>query len=578
MGYRDWLNVRYCAKESAAADAALDMALFWLRREDGCATAQDDAPLALEAHDRRFHPHGWKEGDSCKFREALEKGDSVDVLMAAEAKESESPSGGMGRKKREEYRRLMAKKRPDLNPDSVLKALSEIDDKKVQGDAFRWLMKGAVRLPEDLYKVEQARELAGKAKVDPFQFDTPQSCINALTDQGHKVSGKRITVEELKHSPYMSDYRDEGFGVETFEVEDSREGQALMRKVIDTHWGEDANPWCLLARNKELDPEYKTWLEEYRKQPGVYVIHDDDAVALYEGQTGKSAWRPRLDDAWDYWNHYDALPKRVAFKDGKLLAFMATDMPAEWDGEGGYEEDSRWEQMFPEEYGEYIEWQDSDEGQEEAADFMSWMDMNHPDLLNREEIAKRMPEQWWDREDKPHDGIPIGQQPIPGDPFGRWAGIEKMKDGTWEPVGIYEKGEFGKDGYVRWFASGGKLMEFKDGTFMEWDEDGTLTHRQTADLNARFRPDGMISEISNMGNEASVKIPLVASFDEGGTLTDVRIYPHRNVFYRGSDGEIDFSELPKEQEKDIREELGKLLEKAYRAYPDSLPDAKDTKG
>lgn len=47
---------------------------------------EDAAPKkdpTLAAHDKRFHPQGYKEGDSCKFREALAKGDKSDAALAA---------------------------------------------------------------------------------------------------------------------------------------------------------------------------------------------------------------------------------------------------------------------------------------------------------------------------------------------------------------------------------------------------------------------------------------------------------------------------------------------------------------
>ncbi len=53
--------------------------------------AQDAAP-SLEAHDKRFHPGGYKKGDACKFRDELEKGDSAD--LAAAEKEEEGGKDG----------------------------------------------------------------------------------------------------------------------------------------------------------------------------------------------------------------------------------------------------------------------------------------------------------------------------------------------------------------------------------------------------------------------------------------------------------------------------------------------------
>ena len=39
-------------------------------------------------------------------------------------------------------------------------------------------------------------------------------------------------------------------GVTVYNVEDSKQGQADTRKVIDTHFGKESNPWCLAARKK----------------------------------------------------------------------------------------------------------------------------------------------------------------------------------------------------------------------------------------------------------------------------------------------------------------------------------------
>lgn len=55
---------------------------------------------SLEKHDARFHPNGYKEGDTCKYREALKRGDLADyflddVRFDAELEEEK----GMGEKK-----------------------------------------------------------------------------------------------------------------------------------------------------------------------------------------------------------------------------------------------------------------------------------------------------------------------------------------------------------------------------------------------------------------------------------------------------------------------------------------------
>lgn len=55
--------------------------------------AEDRMPHLLEEHDKRFHPNGYRDGDSCKYRDALKRGDSADRLADAEADESAEKRG-----------------------------------------------------------------------------------------------------------------------------------------------------------------------------------------------------------------------------------------------------------------------------------------------------------------------------------------------------------------------------------------------------------------------------------------------------------------------------------------------------
>ncbi|MBQ7188075.1 MAG: hypothetical protein IJR99_01525 [Kiritimatiellae bacterium] len=93
-------------------------------------------------------------------------GEETHSEKAAGEKPQPKTYGGIPRKKVAEYTRLMEKKHPELDADLILTELSKIRDGKLMADAFAWVMKGAVRLPEDMYKVERARELAEKAGCD----------------------------------------------------------------------------------------------------------------------------------------------------------------------------------------------------------------------------------------------------------------------------------------------------------------------------------------------------------------------------------------------------------------------------
>lgn len=495
------------------ADAAIDAAITYLDREGDESTrrnvfakdwalkeskkkgetsvsAQDELYEALvedadalngktlAEHDKERHPNGYHEGDTCKFREEMmvetdtDKADEVDAKnresgtkkTAEQPRQTENNGNqgdggkpqvkvyeGLSNKKVEKYKSQMAKKHPELDADLILTELAKIKDPKLQGDAFAWVMKGAIKLPEDMYKVEQARELATKAKKDPLQWDTPQACINELLGEGHRVKEKPITVQELKKSPLMSNYRDEGYGVETFQVEDSKEGQKLMRQVIDTHWGKDANPWCLLARDnrgsRENTDDYNFWLAD--RHSGHE--HDDFWMEYYaEGNranrekdeedyrsdTGKEPFY-QLRNAWKYWQHYSSLPKRVAFKDGKLLAFMATDEKSDI---------SEYEDLV-EHWDERSEWFNItfDTDFEDAPTLEEWAEATG-------EKIEEPPEQWWDRQDSPHEGIPLGETEIPDDELHRRVEMGELKDGEITiPKGMKKYiGREGERGYRAW--------------------------------------------------------------------------------------------------------------------------------
>lgn len=173
--------------------------------------------------------------------------------------------------------------------------------------------------------------------------------------------------------PEFSDKRNEGNGIVSYEVEDNDRGMLAVRKVVDTHWGKKVNPWCLISR------------EDY----------------------GEDADITQVGSAATFWDRYSAFPKRIAFKNGKLLAFFASagyDEDQDYDPEGyGI---APWLPITAEEVGklkdEYKEWLDTEEGQEEMATFAQWIEVNYPELYERATTAE---ETWWDRMDQPHTDV-----------------------------------------------------------------------------------------------------------------------------------------------------------------------------
>ena len=243
----------------------------------------------------------------------------------------------------------------------------------------RWFVNEIVRLPEDQPKVSEAIKVAKLAKVDPLTYPSPMSILN--TFKQYKIKEKAIdpnTVPELSNGQTIGP---PSFSIRVYDVEDTKEGQLAMRKIINTHWGEDANPWCLLQGD------------------------------------GKGNLNS---DAWQYWNHYNGVPKRVAFKDGKLLAFCAND--------------------------------------------------DNSDC-------------WWDRQDEPHDEISFDMK-IPNDELGREATYEVDEYGyLYGPYDIH-RGNTQNGVYEEWTDDGQIVVRenYKDGKMdgvcEEWWEDGKLRYRE----------------------------------------------------------------------------------------------------
>ena len=176
-------------------------------------------------------------------------------------------------------------KRTDISDEereSVVNYIDDLDGAKLQLATARWYANGAIRLPEDMPKVKQAISVADKAKVDPLMYPSPMALLDAHAD--FKPTEERINPDAVSTLHKSAEYPEDGITV--YDVDESEESRRNMRKIINTHYGKDASPWCLLQGDGEgnLTPDSKR-----------------------------------------YWRHYDAYPKQVAFKDGKLLAFSAND-------------------------------------------------------------------------------------------------------------------------------------------------------------------------------------------------------------------------------------------------------------
>ena len=208
------------------------------------------------------------------------------------------------------------KKRPDLDAEAVNNALRGYSDPKEQKMVAYWLLdKKSLDYPFDNEtgkSIEQAWSMLNdplntKLKLDFMKFRSPAELISFVNGQAN--AGNVRTEFNPDTEPAFSNKKNLGSGVVVYEVEDSKAGQIAVRKALDDAWGPNFNGWCLAARKSNFGPrqleEFDRLTESQKERLGFYS-EDDLAVA------------------WKNWEVYSEMPKRAAFKGGKIFAFSAS--------------------------------------------------------------------------------------------------------------------------------------------------------------------------------------------------------------------------------------------------------------
>ena len=266
------------------------------------------------------------------------------------------------RSHREAYEARLTKKRTDLDEKQIKGAVESIF-KFVEGDnipnnkrakyekmAMHYMANGYLILPEDGYKVIEAERIATIKKIDPFSYKNPNLLIEKFAGE---VKGARTNPDTVKE---FTNKTDVGSGVTVYDVADSKEGQAAVRKVIDTHFGKKANPWCLAARrgtylytDEAFNKAEKDAIVETEEAKGhdvaVYEMANYMEGTLYEGKPGqtiesyeiviseKADSKNELKESFKNWQNYNKEGNgfKIAFKNGKLLCFRDGNEKQWWD-------------------------------------------------------------------------------------------------------------------------------------------------------------------------------------------------------------------------------------------------------
>lgn len=200
-------------------------------------------------------------------------------------------------RKRTEYE-LQIKKHNKTISDVQLKEsldfLDELEDNKQNTKAIKiavkWLADGTIMLPYGMDNIRKAIALCEKNGIDPMSFKDPMEIINKYSvdvEYGKAVDPDKVSVFTDKRIITTEN----GDDVVVYDVEDSVAGQEAVCRICHQHFGYSTKtngskqPWCLASFTRQGEPT-------------------------------QSAQR--------YWhNTYTSVGKKIAFMDGKPIAFMA---------------------------------------------------------------------------------------------------------------------------------------------------------------------------------------------------------------------------------------------------------------
>ena len=153
---------------------------------------------------------------------------------------------------------------------------------KEQKAALYWINKKSLILPEDLSKFNEAMNLINKQHLDFQKFDGPMEVINRNDKSTLRIKSQDIDFSPSSEKTFSNPYN-AGDGVVIYNVEDSKEGQLVVRRAIDSNWGYDKNPWCLAARKDGFDPdEVEQLTEEQAKLAEAEAAEEEKNEVIIE--------------------------------------------------------------------------------------------------------------------------------------------------------------------------------------------------------------------------------------------------------------------------------------------------------
>ena len=241
------------------------------------------------------------------------------------------------KKNRDKYIASLKKRRPDIaaeaekQVDAVFDFLDmgvetgQIPPKKkskFEKLAFHYLISGHIILPEDGYKIIRAAQIAEAKKFDAFSYRNPNDIIEQYAEEV-KESVERTNPDKVKELSNKKFVKGKVKGVTVYDIEHTKAGQIALRKIVDTHWGEKSDPWCLIARTmpqaiaQEMAQEFGQEVGDVLQQAMQSEIFQQEASIIESNPFDDLA------SSFDHWNAYNRNGGgfKVSFVDGKLNSF-----------------------------------------------------------------------------------------------------------------------------------------------------------------------------------------------------------------------------------------------------------------
>ena len=156
-------------------------------------------------------------------------------------------------------------------------------DNKTADFICKYVASGDIKYLDDKRINQIVSILQNQPSINTQQKISLEDFLNKYKDVLQKQNTKNYAsnLDSIKQLSQKKEYKD---GIVVYRVQDDKKGLLAIRKILDVQRGKDSNPWCLVSRVNE-----------------------------------------RLDQAWKYWCYYNVYPKHVAFQNGKIIAFSASE-------------------------------------------------------------------------------------------------------------------------------------------------------------------------------------------------------------------------------------------------------------